>query len=155
MKKHHLVPIAAAMLLGSAFTAQPTHAAVVTCVAQGTVVTSNGQGILPSSTSSTGEWRSSVAVCSNGGLFVTAVFSMNGACGLSSGSGTISLGGHAHGFTYQSGGTLWMLGANGGSVVGVVNVYPDPTVANNSCAAGTAHAFRWEGVFSSTDDIAH
>jgi hypothetical protein len=45
-------------------------------------------------------------------------------------------------FVFQSVGTLFIVQSSGGSgVKGVFNAVPDPRVANNSCASGTAHVF--------------
>lgn len=153
MKKRLAAIAALAMITAGVGTmvAAPAQADVVSCVAQGTATLSGGLGLpVLTSNSVTFNLSSNVAVCSNLGLSVTASGSLAGACGLSSGSGTVSLGGSSHGFTYQSAATVLVLGANGGGVVGVVNAFADPTVANNSCASGTAHTFQVQGTVAST-----
>lgn len=112
------------------------------CAATGTTSVSPGLG-LPTAPKTNVSFSIS-ATCAGTDLAVSASGTLSTAsCGRSVGSGTITIGGQSRPFDIQTAGGTFVLtgGATGGG-----QVVADPTVANNSCAAGTAHLFRTTGV---------
>jgi len=144
MKKRLGLLAAVAMILSVAgiMGSSPANAAHAACAGQGTATLSAGLGLPPSSVSATFTLSSNVAVCTNGSSF-SANGTLTGACGLSSGSGNATLGNAAAlAFQYQSAASVLVIT---GGITGTVNAFADPTVANNSCASGTAKVFQVQG----------
>ena len=144
MNKRYGVVAAIAMILGGLgiMGASPASATHSSCNAQGTATLSVGIGLPPSSTSASFTLSSNIAVCTNGSS-VSANGTLTGACGLSSGSGNATLGNAAAlAFQYQSAASVLVIT---GGITGTVNAFADPTVANNSCASGTAKVFQVQG----------
>lgn len=119
-------------------------------VAAATARCDGSLGLPPPSASVTCNVTGGVQVWAFGNS-VTADVNVNGACGLSSGGGTVYDSAGSHNFTYQSAGTLLVL--KGPRAFGVVNAVAVPGLdGSNSCRTGTANTFTVSGVLLLTHD---
>jgi len=149
MMKRFASFVAAALVLTGLSFAAPTAANAQnaqTCVAQGRANLSAGLGLPPSSVSASFTIGADVSVCVNGGVgaSVSASGNLQGACGRSTGSGSITTPAGTAGFSYQSGASILIIIPNpvgAAGYAGVANAVSDVTVANNSCVNGTARVF--------------
>jgi hypothetical protein len=141
MKRRIGLLLAAATVLTAVgmFVPSPASAHTDACVgAAGRATLSAGLGLPPSSVTANFNITFNTGACAAKAT-LSASGTVTGACGQSRGFGTTTNG---HNFLWTSAGTLLVLT---GEVSGVVTAASDPTVANNSCANGTAKEFVVSG----------